>query len=168
MTGERSPSDVPDIRRFEKFIYDEVKLLDQRHFEDWMALFDDDAYYWAPSTPDQNDPYNHVSLFFDDKATMATRLTRLRHPRIHVQTPPSRTVHMVSNVVIEDQEAGSVEYLVGCNFLVLEYRPGHEQRTYGGSDQYRLRANDDAFRIAWKRANLVNCDATFPALALPF
>jgi hypothetical protein len=51
---------------------------------------------------------------------------------------------------------------------MLEYRPGHEQRVFGGRYQYRLRRRGEAFSIAWKRANLINCDGTFPALAVPF
>lgn len=156
------------IADVERFIVREVRLLDERRFEDWMALFDDDGYYWAPAALDQKDPHDHVSLFFDDKKIMATRIERLRHPRIHIQTPPSRTVHLVGNVEIEEVDAERGECLAGCAFIMLEYRPGHDQRTFGGRYQYRLRRRGELFAIAWKRANLINCDGTFPALAVPF
>lgn len=158
----------PDVREIEAFLYREVRLLDERRFEDWMALFDADGYYWAPAAIDQKDPYDYVSLFFDDKKIMATRIERLRHPRIHIQTPPSRTVHLVSNVVLDESDLERDEHLVSCAFVMLEYRPGHEQHVFGGRYQYRLRRQGTSFAIAWKRADLINCDSTFPALAVPF
>jgi len=74
-----------------KFITREVELLDTRRFEEWAELFTEDGFYWAPVSPDQTDPREHVSLFYDDRKAMRTRIARLRHPQIHVQTPPSRT-----------------------------------------------------------------------------
>src|SRR5437764_173630 len=85
----------------EQFLIHEARLLDERRFREWMALFTEDGTYWVPAAPDQESPDNHVSLFYDDHQLMKTRIDRLEHPLIHVQTPPSRTVHLVSNVSVE-------------------------------------------------------------------
>ena len=77
----------------EKFLYREARLLDERRFEDWMNLFAEDGWYWVPAAPDQEDPYDGVSIFFDDRGIMKTRLERLDHPRVHSQKPASRTMH---------------------------------------------------------------------------
>ena len=53
----------------------------------------------CPPAPDQKSPFDHVSLFYDDRDLMKTRIDRLEHPRIHIQTPPSRTAHLVGNVI---------------------------------------------------------------------
>ncbi|NKB22110.1 MAG: aromatic-ring-hydroxylating dioxygenase subunit beta, partial [Alphaproteobacteria bacterium] len=82
-----------DREQFEVFLIHEGRLLDDREFEAWMELFTEDGLYWVPSTQGQPDPYNQASLFFDDRTLMKTRIERLRHPRIHIQTPPSRTNH---------------------------------------------------------------------------
>ena len=87
---------------FEAFLFAEARLLDERRFRDWMALFAEDGTYWVPAVPDQNSPFNQVSLFYDDRDLMKTRVDRLEHPRIHIQTPPSRTAHLVGNVMIDD------------------------------------------------------------------
>ena len=157
-----------ELRDIEQFVYHEVRLLDERRFEDWMALFEDDGYYWAPAVPGQEDPINHVSLFYDDKATMATRIERLRHPRIHIQTPHSRTAHVVSNIMLDSADDENNTYDVTCSFLMMEYRPNHEQRLFGGSYSYHLALEGDDFKIVSKKANLINCDGRFPALAVPF
>ncbi len=91
--GERAP--------FEQFLLREARLLDERRFREWMDLFADDGTYWVPAVPDQQSPFDQASLFYDDRELMQTRIERLEHPRIHVQTPPSRTAHLVGNCVVD-------------------------------------------------------------------
>jgi 3-phenylpropionate/cinnamic acid dioxygenase small subunit len=159
---------VPDLRLIEAFIHDEVRLLDDRRFEEWMDLFADDGIYWVPTTPQQHDPQNTVSLFYDDKSAMKARIVRLRHPRIYVQTPPSRTRHLVSGVRFENQDVPADECVVSSNFMMLEYRPGYEQRMFGGVFLHRLRFCDGQLSIVLKRAELINCDESFRSMAVPF
>ena len=158
----------PDIREFEAFIYREVRLLDERRFEDWMELFTEDGYYWAPALPDQESPMTNVSLFYDDRAAMGARFARLRHPRVYAQIPHSRSCHLVGNVTLEEADLKADAYRVQASFLMLEYRPGSEQRVFGGRYEYRLRRLADTLKIESKRATIVNCDASFRLMAIPF
>ena len=32
----------------EQFLYHEARLLDERKFDDWLALLTDDIHYWMP------------------------------------------------------------------------------------------------------------------------
>src|ERR1700742_3187870 len=107
---------------FEEFIIHEAGLLDARRFRDWMALFADDGTYWVPAVPNQASPFDQASLFYDDRELMKTRVDRLEHPRIHVQTPPSRTAHLIGNIVVEAVDAAKGEYLVGSTVIMVEYR----------------------------------------------
>ena len=152
--------------RVELFLIHEARLLDQRRFHAWMELFTDDGYYWVPSTPDQESPYTQASLFFDDRELMQTRFDRLQHPRIHVQTPPSRTVHLVSNVLIEAADEAAGVYQIGSTFTMVEYRQDH-QRLFAGRYVHRLVRHGEGFKIAWKKVELLNCDAAFQAIAVP-
>jgi 3-phenylpropionate/cinnamic acid dioxygenase small subunit len=151
---------------FEDFVIDEARLLDERRFRDWMALFDDDGVYWVPSSPDQKSPLDQASLFYDDLDLMKTRIERLEHPRIHVQTPPSRTAHIVGNVVLEHADNGRGEFVVGSTFIMVEYRDD-AQRLFAGRQHHRLRRHGDTFRIVEKRVDLINCDGAFEAMAVP-
>ena len=45
-------------------------MLDERRFEEWRDLFADDGYYWVPARPDQPNPLDEVSIFYDDKDLM--------------------------------------------------------------------------------------------------
>jgi 3-phenylpropionate/cinnamic acid dioxygenase small subunit len=151
---------------FEEFIVEEARLLDERRFRDWMALFADDGTYWVPATPDQTSPFDQASLFYDDRELMKTRVERLEHPRIHVQTPPSRTAHLVGNVVVEETDAATGEFVVGSTVIMVEYRDD-AQRVFAGRQKHRLRRQADGLRIVQKRVNLINCDGAFEAMAVP-
>jgi benzoate/toluate 1,2-dioxygenase beta subunit len=151
---------------FEDFIIHEASLLDARRFRDWMGLFAEDGTYWVPAVPDQKNPFDQASLFYDDRDLMKTRIDRLEHPRIHVQTPPSRTAHLVGNVVVEDSDAAKDEYLIGSTVILVEYRDD-AQRVFAGRQHHRLRRNGDSFRIVQKRVDLINCDSAFDAMAVP-
>lgn len=160
-----------DIRPIENFLLHEAHLLDDRRFEEWMELFTPDGFYWAPASPDQADPLNAVSLIYDDREAMATRITRLRHPRIHVQTPPSRTARLVTNAFVEECAGDGASLVVRSKFLVYEYRPSIPEaleRVFGGTYRHRLVAAGEGFKIAWKKALLANCDARHAALAIYF
>ena len=148
----------------EAFLVDEARLLDERRFREWMCLFTQDGVYWVPAAPDQKSPLDQASLFYDDRELMATRVDRLEHPLMHVQTPPSRTVHLVTNVTVEPADAGELSIL--SNVLVVEYRLDR-QRIFAGRQRHRLRFEDSVWRIALKRVDLVNCDSAFEALAVP-
>ena len=151
----------------EKFLYREVRLLDERRFEEWTDLFADNGFYWVPAYPNQKDPYKTVSLFFDDKKLMRTRLSRLDHPKIHAQKPPSRTVHVVSNIEIDQNHETLGEILVHSTLQMMEFRLD-KQTIYGGRVQHLLRKKEGAFELAWKRVDLINCDGVFEPLAIPF
>ena len=157
------------VREIEEFLFYELALLDDRRFEDWVELFAEDGYYWAPALVDQKSPVDSVSLFYDDVEMLRTRFARLRHPRVHSQIPPSRTSHAVSNVVAALPSEGSVMLDVTARFQMLEYRPGHEQRAFGGRYEYILtRAGLAGVRIASKKAIILNCDDVHLPIAVPF
>lgn len=155
-----------DREQFEIFLIHEARLLDERKFEDWMELFTKEGIYWVPSTTGKPDPYNEASLFFDDRELMKTRIERLRHPRIHIQTPPSRTNHMVSNVIVEEAEQDKETYLISSSMLMGEYRLD-VQRFFMGRQFHRLTRKGNSFQISLKRVNLINCDTAFEAMAVP-
>jgi 3-phenylpropionate/cinnamic acid dioxygenase small subunit len=161
-------SGVPSANRaeLEAFIIQEARLLDERRFRDWMGLFAEDGTYWVPAVPDQKGPFDQASLFYDDRDLMKTRVDRLEHPRIHVQTPPSRTAHLVGNAIVEEADEAKGEYVVGSTVIMVEYRD-EQQRVFAGRQRHRLRRDGPSFRIVQKRVDLINCDSAFEAMAVP-
>jgi 3-phenylpropionate/cinnamic acid dioxygenase small subunit len=138
----------------EDFLYREARLLDERRFEDWLALFDDEAHYWLPRH-EHDDPRRDAALAYDDRRTLGDRVERLRSPAAHAQAPPSRTRHLVTNVEVEDAPDTGVR--LRSNFAVYELRTGGE-RTFAGHAEHYLRRTEDGWRIHLKKVVLVNAD----------
>jgi 3-phenylpropionate/cinnamic acid dioxygenase small subunit len=154
-----------DLERCEQFLLHEARLLDDGKFDEWLALFTAEAWYWVPSEPDQVDPVETVSLIYDDRRLLETRVRRLASPRMYSQEPRSRTSRMVGNVTIE--EAGKGFATVRSKFMMIEYRR-EQQRLFGGIALHRLVQADGRIMIAWKRVGLVNCDAPLDGITIPF
>ena len=140
--------------------------MDQRRFDDWVGLFADDGVYWVPARPDQENPYDEASLFFDDRELMKTRVQHLNHPNIHVQSPPSRTCHIITNIVVEETDPEKGEYVGSSNFMMTEYRQDN-QRIFSGRFELRLNRQNGNLKIARKKADLVNWGSAFEAMAVP-
>src|SRR5436853_252065 len=96
---------VLDLGRCEQFLLHEARLLDEAKFDDWLALFTADGWYWVPSEPNQDNPHDTVSLIYDDRRLLETRVRRLASPRMYSQEPRSRCSRMVGNVTIEHADA---------------------------------------------------------------
>src|SRR5262252_1162815 len=141
----RRASETLDLDRCERFLLHEARLLDDGKFDDWLALFTSDAWYWVPSEPDQDNPHDTVSLIYDDRRLLETRIRRLASPRMYSQEPRSRTSRIVDNVTIEDSEGRSAT--VRSKFLMIEYRR-EQQRLFAGTAWHRLVQIDGAVRIA--------------------
>jgi 3-phenylpropionate/cinnamic acid dioxygenase small subunit len=153
-----------DRQRCEDFLLHEARLLDDAKFGDWLALFTPDAQYWVPSEPGQTSPHDTVSLIYDDRRLLETRVRRLASPRIYSQEPRSRTSRIVSNVSIEESRSDYV--LVRSKFMMIEFRR-NEQRLFGGTCFHRLAIHNDQLRIRLKRVDLVNCDAPLDGIVVP-
>jgi len=154
-----------DAQECEAFLVHEARLLDEARFDEWLALFTADAQYWVPSEPNQQSPHDTVSLMYDDRRLLETRVRRLASPRIHSQEPRSRTSRIVANVTVE--ETGPDHVVVRSKLMLIEFRR-NEQRLFGGTCLHRLVRGDGSFRIRLKRVELVNCDAPLDGLVVPF
>jgi len=153
----------------EDFVYREARLLDERRFEEWLELFTPDGLYWIP-IDENSDPEKEPSVLYDDSATRGQRVYQLLHQPHWSQMPPSRTLHLVSNVrVADDQAPGNC--VVHCHVAVFEVRPGDprqlgrgEERFFAGHCEYRLRY-ESGWRITLKKLVLINRDLPIPSLS---
>src|ERR1043166_7314684 len=110
------------VAEAEQFLYRECRLLDERRLDEWLALFTEDGTYWLPAS-DNADPEREPSLIYDDSLQRTKRVHQLLREGHLAQMPPSRTVHLVSNVEVQETEAPGTA-LILCTMLVTELRPG--------------------------------------------
>lgn len=160
-----------DPREIEQFLFREAGLLDAARFDDWLALFTDTAWYWVLISPDQDDPHEAVSIIYDDRRLLETRVRRLQNANIHAEEPRTRTSRIVGNVVVEAEDAEGADIVVSSRFQMAEFRRDR-QRIFAGGVRYGLvtgvAGSADNFRIAWKRVDLVNCDGMLDGITVPF
>jgi benzoate/toluate 1,2-dioxygenase beta subunit len=155
----------------EPFLFHEAQLLDDRLFDDWLALFTETAWYWVPIEANQKDPFETVSIIYDDRKLMETRVRRLANENIHAQSPASRTSRIIGNIIVQNSGILSGEspcdIHVSSRFQMVEYR-NDNQRLFAGAQHHGLVRDGESYKIAWKRVDLVNCDAMMEGITVPF
>ncbi len=147
------------------FVVHEARLLDERRYEEWNALFTDDAYYWVPLVPNQPDGINHTSHLYEDKLLRELRIERLKGPRAFSQQPPSRCHHLLQTPTVESFDPAGNLHVVRTEFHYSESQ-GDELNFFVGHAVHHLSLQDGALRIKLKRVNLLNPDAALPAVQL--
>jgi benzoate/toluate 1,2-dioxygenase subunit beta len=155
--------DTPiDQHEIERFLYREARLLDEGQLDEWLALFTPDAYYWIPCNANDVDPTRHVSLIYDDRQHLEDRIWRIKSGWAHAQDPPSHTRRIVGNV---EPRPGGIEgeLSVSSTFILVELRRG-AQSLFAGRYEHRLRREADAWRIAFKKVELLNNDEPIDSL----
>ncbi|MEK7265519.1 MAG: aromatic-ring-hydroxylating dioxygenase subunit beta [Pseudomonadota bacterium] len=153
--------------RISQFLFHEARLLDEQRWAEWEKLFLDDGVYWAPATPDQPDPLNHVSIIYENQLLRKVRIARFQSPAAPSLQPFPRTAHLVSNVMIDEDDDGAGSIKVNSRFLMVEYRRG-VQRFYGGAYAHDLALRDGALRIRQKKVDLVNCEGPLESSSVWF
>ena len=152
--SEQRIADMVRQHEVEQFLYDEASLLDARQYEDWLALFADDASYFMPirrtrlqKEVDQEFTRPGEMAFFNDtKPLLAGRVTKLLSGRSWSEDPPSRTRRLVTNVRVVDDDGQ--ELTVASNFLLYRTRLNSQEDKWIGSRRDVLRRAGASFEIA--------------------
>ncbi|MCZ4314821.1 aromatic-ring-hydroxylating dioxygenase subunit beta [Comamonadaceae bacterium G21597-S1] len=147
-------------QQVEQFIYTEARLQDEHRYDEWEALWDEDAIYWVPAGGD--DPSTQVSYIYDNRSRIASRVRQLKTGKRHAQAPRSGLRRVVSNIEIVASDGDLVE--AAANFLLVESRHG-KQTLWAGRSFYRLCGGADGLRMAMKKVELVNRDDPIGNLA---
>lgn len=158
-----------DISRqaVEDFLVAEAELLDEGRFEEWHALFTEDARYTIP-LKDDADPRHCLLIVNDDALRLDERVYHKAHVPFPSQSPPSRTLHVIGNVRVRP-EGDRVK--VVSNQIIAEMRLGDfrqvglgEQRFFAAQVEHELVPEESGFRIASKCVRLLNRGATMSNL----
>jgi 3-phenylpropionate/cinnamic acid dioxygenase small subunit len=147
------------------FVVRECRLLDAKRYDEWNALFTDEAIYWVPLAPDQADGLNHTSHMYEDKLLRDLRIERLKSPRAFSQQPPSRCHHLLQAPTVEEMDSAANRYVVRTEFHYTESQ-GDDMQFYVGTFFHHLTVVGGELKMTLKRVNLLNCDAALPAVQL--
>jgi benzoate/toluate 1,2-dioxygenase subunit beta len=164
-----STASAVTLEEVEQFLYREARLADEHAYDEWEALWTEDAVYWVPAHPAlaagrgrDSDPMREMSIIYDNRSRIGTRIKQLHTGKRHSQNPPSSIRRLVSNVELLGEEEGDV--LVGANFLAVESRERGTE-LWGGRVEYRLRPTLDGLRMARKTVLLVDGDRALSTMS---
>lgn len=173
-------SDVVDPARYVELMQwygGEAALLDDRRFDAWLELLDDEVDYRVPArwnrTPDRPDDFAtwnvpadlddddaHLPLLHLDRAGLADFVGRLRTGTAWAETPPSRTTRVVGPLVIvassDTGASGDAEVTVRSALLMHRSRVEWEDATLHATRHDTLRRHRGAWRL---RRRLVILDS---------
>jgi 3-phenylpropionate/cinnamic acid dioxygenase small subunit len=137
-----------------QFYIREAWLLDERKFQEWLGLFTEDVLYFMPrrkNVPRREShrevtPLGDLALIEDDKRYLEMRVARLETGMAWAEDPPSRTRHLVGNLVAEPLDSGDVQAKTA--FLVYRSHLETDQQLLAGSRDDVLRRVDGAWKVA--------------------
>ena len=137
-----------------QFYIREAWLLDERKFQEWLGLFTEDVLYFMPrrkNVPRREShrevtPLGDLALIEDDKRYLEMRVARLETGMAWAEDPPSRTRHLVGNLVAEPLDSGDVQAKTA--FLVYRSHLETDQQLLAGSREDVLRRVDGAWKVA--------------------
>lgn len=138
----------------EEFLFREAGLLDDRRYDDWLALLTDDIHYWMPirrTTQAREIDLEFtkpggMALFDDNKEFLTLRVQRLAVGRAWAEDPPSRTRRLITNTRIDKVDANEITVL--SNFHLYRTRLNSEEDSWIGRRQDVLRRSGAELLLA--------------------
>lgn len=147
------------------FVYDEAHMLDEGLYDDWLALWAPDSYYWMPLEYKQTDPKLVTSLLYEDEFLRKMRVHRLQGARTFSQQPRSRCSHVLNRPRVLERDAGAGRFVVETAFHYVETRLD-DQIVLAAKARHELVLIEGMLKIKLKRVDLLNCDAAFGNIQL--
>lgn len=147
------------------FIYDEVRMLDEGRYDEWLNLWLPDGHYWMPLDYKQADPHGTTSLMYEDMFLLRVRVERLNGARTFSQKPKSRCHHVIQRPFVDETDDAAGRFVTTTFMHYVETRLD-EQCLLALTARHELALVEGQLRIANKRVEIVNCDAAFRNIQL--
>jgi benzoate/toluate 1,2-dioxygenase subunit beta len=138
-----------------ELLYREALYLDEAHWDEWLALYAEDAVFWMPAWTGPHElttsPDSQLSLIYcDSRARLEDRVWRVRSGLSVASRPIPRTVHTVSNVLLAGERDGLLD--VRASWTVHAYDTARLKTDVTfGRYEYELRRAGGELRIARKK-----------------
>jgi 3-phenylpropionate/cinnamic acid dioxygenase small subunit len=141
-------------------LYREAAALDERRWDDWLALFTADCEFWMPMWGSEaqlnDDPQRQLShVYYTSRAGLEDRITRIRSRRSPASSPLPRTTHLIG-AALECEGAGNWLELRTSWCCHVFYQVGSKDHAFHGSSHYVLARGEGGLQIARKKIQLMN------------
>lgn len=139
----------------------EALYLDLGKWDDWLALYDEDAVFWVPAWIDETtqtgDPDTEMSLIYHKgRASLSDRVWRIKSTMSLASTPPLRTAHVVGRPVFGGANGPDPRFAT-CAWSCFVYNATrHTQQTNFGIYEYEFAIDRADPAIRSKKIVLMN------------
>lgn len=174
---------LEDYHRISQFYFHEARLLDERQYQQWLALLAQDIRYTVPNrhtplldvTKRDTEAFLNVEqelsqgleppLRDDNHFTLSIRVMRSFKMNSWTDNPPARTTRFVSNI---EASATAEGFEVRSNVLLACSRYGSDNTLYTARRQDCLRQTGEGLRIARRTVLLDWSVVAAPSVGLFF
>lgn len=174
---------LEEHHRISQFYFREARLLDERKYQQWLALCTEDVTYIVPArhTPFLDPALRETEALLDlaqecstglapplrddNRLTLTIRVMRSFKMNSWTDNPPARTRRFISNIEAVTEGDGFDVY---SNLLLYYSRNGQDNHVYTGRRHDHLRNTPDGLRIAHREVLLDWNVVTGPSVGLFF
>lgn len=156
------PVPFEQAREVEAFLLREARLLDDERWDDWLASLSEAIHYWMPGIEnrrreDRSGPYKleHMAFFDDGLRELQRRVARFKQPSAWAENPPTRNVHLVTNIEVF-AAAEADEYVVHSCFINVRSRGLDEQHQITGRREDVIRREADGLKLLKRKILIPN------------
>lgn len=150
--------DKADVQHeYEQFLYNEALLMDGHRYSEWLELWDSECVYWAPLNEEESPPEDRISLIYEDRGKLEDRVARLASKAALAQSPKSRLMRTLSNIVVVSSSDESISG--SAHFIIGESRYDQQQVWFGRAE-YELVRTGTGLKIRRKKVIMLNNDMT--------
>jgi len=138
-------------------------LLDERRWDEWLALYTADCTFWMPMWRDEetmnertDDALAH--MYYENRKGIEDRIARVRTGKSPVTTPLPRTSHLVSGIALRgepERDRMELRATWACHVLFTRARAQH---AFFGRSEYTLVRSEGQWKIRAKKILLQNDD----------
>jgi len=143
-----------------ELVHREARYLDERRWDDWLALYTEDCEYWMPAWKADGtlaaNPRTELShIYYASRAGLEDRIVRIRSGKSAASTPMPRTAHILGSVLAAESPADRLR--LDSTWVSHVFFPrSNESHAFFGRSEHELVLRGGGWRIARKKILLQN------------
>lgn len=184
MSLDSLPTTPEEQRALERFYFYEARLLDNRHYQQWLGLLSPDIHYVMPSRVnrqiDNRDRGNEAMISVERElegaasdgcplreenfTLLALRAERAYKVNAWSENPPARTRRLIGNVELLQRDGERLH--VVSNFHLYHARPDNPSVVYSGQRRDTLAPHEDTYQVLAREVVLDYAVIELPTVGL--